>query len=187
MYTASDLRKGLKVELDGDPYVITDYEFNKPGKGQPVYRCKLKNLVSGSTLSKSFRQSDKIQEAQLEHRQVRFSYVDGERYVFMDDNYEELVVSADVLGDRRHFLVEDIEVEFLYHKGVVVEVTLPTFIQKEIVKTEPGFRGNTATNVLKAATVDGGYEIQVPLFVEQGDIVRIDTRTGEYVDRAPKK
>ncbi len=183
MYTASDLRKGLKLEIDEAPYVITDFEFNKPGKGQPVYRCKMKNLLNGSTLSKSFRQNDKIPAPDLAHKSLTFSYSDGDRYVFMNEAYEETVLGEDLLGDKKYFLIEEIEVEILYYKGRAVDVTLPTFVQKVIIETEPGHRGNTATNVLKPATVEGGYEIHVPLFVNQGETVRIDTRTGEYVDR----
>jgi len=187
MYNASDLRKGLKVEIDGSPYAITDFSFVKPGKGQALYNCKLKNLVNGSTLTKTYRSVDKIDEARLEQKTLQYSYQDGINYVFLDKNYEQILVSAEVLGDLRHFLVEDISVDVLYHNGKPIEITLPTFVEKEIVQTEPGARGNTATNVLKTARIEGGYEIQVPLFINQGDIVKIDTRTGKYADRVAKK
>jgi len=187
MYTASDLRKGLKVEIDGVPYLITEFNFVKPGKGQAVYNCKLKNLISGGTISRAYRSNDKIDEPRLEERKLRYSYPEGDHYVFMDENYEQVNISAEALGDNRHFLAEDMEVEVLFHNGRPIEITLPYFVEKRVIHTEPGVRGDTATNVLKPATVEGGYEISVPLFVNQGDVVRIDTRTGEYVDRVAKK
>lgn len=186
MFSASDLRKGLKVEIDGAPYVITDFSFMKPGKGQAIYNCKLKNMINGTTLSRSYRSNDKIDKPELEQMSLVYSYCDGEKYIFMDESYEQMEIPADVLGDSRYFLVEDISVDVLVFNSQPIEVTLPNFIEKEIIHTEPGARGNTATNVLKPATIEGGYEIQVPLFVNQGDVVRIDTRTGEYSDRVKK-
>jgi len=186
MYSASDLKKGLKVEIEGAPYVITEFNFMKPGKGQAIYNCKLKHMVNGNTLSKSYRSNDKIDKPELEEKNLQYSYFDNGDYVFMDDNYEQVSIGEDVLGNGKHFLVEDIAVGVLFHNGMPIEVTLPNFVEKTIVKTEPGARGNTATNVLKPATIEGGYELQVPLFVNEGDIARIDTRTGEYVDRVRK-
>lgn len=186
MFNASDLKKGLKVEIDGAPYVITNFQFVKPGKGQALYNCRLKHMLDGSTLSRTYRSNDKLAKPELSTRTFQYSYADGDSYVFMDENYEQVSFDASVLGDSRHFLVEDIEVEALYYKGQAVGLTLPTFIEKEIIETEPGARGDTATNVLKSAKIAGGYEIQVPLFINQGDLVRIDTRTGEYADRVSK-
>lgn len=186
MYSASDLRKGLKVEIEGAPYVITEFNFVKPGKGQAIYNCKLKHMVNGGTLSKAYRSNDKIDKPELVEKSLQYSYFDGAEYVFMDENYEQVSIYEDVLGDGRFFLVEDITVDVLFHNGVPIEVRLPNFVEKEIVHTEPGAKGNTATNVLKPATIEGGYELQVPLFVNQGDIARIDTRTGGYVDRVRK-
>lgn len=183
MYSASDLRKGLRIEIEGAPYIITDFNFVKPGKGPAIYNCRLKNMVSGATLNRSYRSNDTFTEPQLEERTMRFSYQDGDDYVFLDKNFEQLSVSAAVLGNNRFFLVEDLEVEILIHNGAPIGVELPTFVEKTIVKTEPGLRGDTATNVLKSATLEGGYQIQVPLFINQGDVIRIDTRTGSYGDR----
>ncbi len=183
MYGASDLRKGLKVEIDGAPYIITEFNFMKPGKGQAIYNCKMKNLITGGTLQRAYRSNDKIDQPRLANKHLQYSYQNGDQYVFMDENYEEVILSAEVLGVQKHFLVEDIEVDVLYHNDRPIEVVLPTFIEKEVVYTEPGARGDTATNVLKPATTDTGYEIHVPLFINQGDIVRIDTRTGEYAER----
>ena len=183
MYSASDLRKGLRVEIDGAPYIITDFTFVKPGKGASIYNCKMKNLITGGTLNRSYRSNDKLDEPKLEERKTRFSYIDGNNYVFIDKNYEQVNVGADVLGITRFFLVEDIEVDILIHNDRPIGVEMPTFIEKEIKETEPGFRGNTATNVTKPAKIEGGYELQVPLFINQGDVIKIDTRIGKYADR----
>lgn len=187
MYSASDLRKGLKVEVDGVPYIITEFNFMKPGKGQAVYNCRLKNMITGATLSKTYRSNDKIDTPQIGQKTLKYSYQEADHYVFMDDNYEQILISAEVLGESRFFLVEDISVDVLFHNDSPVEAVLPNFVDKEIIYTEPGARGNTSTNVQKPATLEGGYEIQVPLFVNQGDIIRIDTRTGKYADRASRK
>ncbi len=181
--TASDLRKGLRIEIDGAPYIVTEFSFLKPGKGASIYNCKLKHMVTGATLTRSYRSNDTFPEPNLEERTMRFSYVEGDQYVFMDKNYEQLNVGAEVLGDSRFFLVEEIEVTILVHNGEPIGVELPTFVEKEILETEPGVRGNTATNVMKPAKIAGGYELQVPLFINQGDIIKIDTRTGGYSDR----
>ena len=187
MYTVSDLRKGLKIEMEGQPYEITEFNFVKPGKGQAIYTCRLKHMVNGSTMVKVFRQVDKIDEPNLMIKSCAYSYQDGDHYVFLDENFEQIILNGAFLGDRRFLLSEDMHVEILIHNNAAVDITLPTFVEKEIVHTEPGARGNTATNVLKPAQIAGGYEIQVPLFVNQGDIAKIDTRTGKYVDRVSKK
>jgi len=186
MYTASDLRKGLKIEIDGQPWMITEFSFLKPGKGQAIYNCKLKNMITGTTMNKSYRSNDKFDKPQLDVKTVQYSYQEGDKYIFMDENYEQVELSAETLGDSRFFLVEDIEVEILFFNDMPIEVTLPTFVEKEIIYTEPGARGDTATNVQKPAKIEGEYEIQVPLFINQGDIVKIDTRTGQYADRVAK-
>ncbi|MBM4142755.1 MAG: elongation factor P [Lentisphaerae bacterium] len=183
MYSASDLRKGLRIELEGVPYLITEFQFNKPGKGQALYVCRLKNLLTGGTHARTFRAVDKIGEPRLETKKLRYSYQDATGYVFLDANYEHATMSAEALGDQRFFLTEDAEVEVLYFNGEPIDITLPTFVEKTIVETEPGARGNTATNVLKPAKIEGGYEIQVPLFINTGDVAVIDTRTGAYVQR----
>ena len=188
MYNASDLRKGLKIEIDGIPFEVTDYTFFKPGKGQAMYKCRIKNLLSHSTQDKTFREVDKIDTPNLEHRVVHYSYADGDHFVFADPkNFEEFNLSADTLGEKQHFLVDDIEVTLLFHNGRVIDVQMPYFVEKQIVDTEPGVRGDTATNVTKPAKTNTGYEIRVPLFINQGDWVRLDTRTGGYVDRVSKK
>ncbi len=187
MYNSSDLRKGLKVLVDDYPWVITDFEFCKPGKGTALYRCKMKNMITGSTMDRTFRPVDKIDKPDLEERDTVYSYADGDFFVFSDvDTFEEIHVAKDVLGDNVYFLIENSECHILFFNGNPIEVTLPTFIEKVIAETEPGARGDTATNVTKPAKIDNGYEIQVPLFINQGDTVRIDTRTGAYADRVSK-
>jgi elongation factor P len=184
MYTSSDLRKGLKIMIDDQPWIITEFDFAKPGKGQAIYNCKLKNMLNGSTMSRSYRSGDRFEKPELENINVNFSYEDGNNYVFTDENYEEVRVSADVLGESRFFLIDNMECEALLFRGSAIEVTLPNFVERAIVKCDPGVRGNTASGkVTKPATLEGGYELAVPLFVNEGDIIRVDTRTGEYTDR----
>ncbi|MDA1043651.1 MAG: elongation factor P [Verrucomicrobia bacterium] len=186
MYTASDLRKGLKVEIDGDPYIITDFNFTKPGKGQAIYACKMKNMITGATLTKSYRSVEKVGKPQLSEKKFEFSYLDVNGYVFMDEDYEQVTISAEFLGQNRYFLNEGMQVDVLFFNDRAVDITLPNFVEKEIIYTEPGAKGNTATNVMKPGKIEGDFELQIPLFVNQGDIVKIDTRTGTYADRVSK-
>lgn len=183
MFSASDLRKGLKIEVDGHPYVITEYNFVKPGKGQSIYTCRIKSMIDGSTQVKQYRSNEKLDKPQLEEKKLVYSYKDGDNYVFMDESYEQVLLSEKVLGDQRFFLKEEIEVTVLFHNGNAIGIELPIFVERKIIFTEPGARGNTATNVLKPATIEGGYVIQVPLFVNEDEMIRIDTRTGEYSER----
>ncbi|NKB23065.1 MAG: elongation factor P [Kiritimatiellae bacterium] len=184
MYNASDLRKGLKIEIDGDPCEVVEFQFVKPGKGQALYRCRIKNLITGSSVEKTYRSVDKIDKANLMEKDMIYSYPDGNHFVFIDPKtYDQIEVNAEILNDQRYFLVEDIECKILFHNDRPISVTLPNFIEKKITETEPGARGDTATNVLKPAKIDNGYEIHVPIFINQGDRVRIDTRTGKYAER----
>ncbi len=187
MYSASDLRKGLKVEVDGDPWVITEFEFCKPGKGTALYRCKLKNMITGSTMDRTYRPSDRIDKPNLSEHEMYYSYPEGDFFVFSDaETYEEHRISRDFLGDQAYFLIENALCNVLMFNDKPIEVVLPVFIEKVIVETEPGARGDTATNVTKPAKIDNGYQINVPIFVNQGDLVRIDTRTGQYAERVKK-
>ena len=187
MYSASDLKKGLKIEIDGDPCVITHFEFSKPGKGQALYRCKIKNLISGNQFDKTFRSVDKIKRCSLMSRDYTFSYIDGDDYVFSNnETYEEERLNDEILGDLKNFIVDDMEVEILFHNDRALDITLPNFVEMVIAETEPGARGDTATNVMKPAKLENGYELQVPIFINEGDTIRIDTRTGAYSDRVAK-
>jgi elongation factor P len=188
MYSASDLRKGLKIEMDGVPFDIVEYEFYRPGKGQAMYKCRIRNLLNGNVTDKTFREVDAIGEPNLEEREMQYSYNDGEHFVFLENRtYEQITLSPDVLGDQKYFLNEDMTVKVLFHNDRPIVVNLPSYVEKKIVSTEPGARGDTATNVTKAAKIDTGYEIRVPLFINEGDLVRIDTRTGAYSERVTKK
>ena len=182
----SNLKKGIKLKIDGQPFAVTDFSFTKPGKGQAVYRCKIKNMITGSTSDKVYRSGDKFEKADLGSKDLVYSYVDGEEFVFMDDDYNQLYLPATVIGDAKYFLIEDMQCEILFFEDSPIEVTLPNFVEKEIIKTEPGVRGDTATNVTKPAEIDTGYEVQVPIFINEGDVIKIDTRTGDYSERVSK-
>lgn len=186
-YTASDLRKGLKIELEGIPYEVTEFQFVKPGKGQAMYKCRIKNMIAGNTMEKTFRAVDKIDTPNIVARTLAYSYQDGANFIFMDNRtFDQIELHESILGNQRYFLLEDLECEVLFHNNRAITVTLPPFVVKSIVQTEPGARGDTATNVLKPAKIDTGYEIGVPLFINKGDHIRIDTRTGKYVERVNK-
>lgn len=186
MLDVSDLRKGAKIQLDdGQPWLVTEFDFSKPGKGQAIYNCKLKNMLTGTTMSKSFRSNDKFEKPELIQKQVRFSYENSGQYVFQDENFEELVISEAVLGRNKYFLMDDMPVDALFFNDKVIDLELPNLVERTVIKCDVGAKGNTAAGkVTKPATVEGGYELAVPLFINEGDVIRIDTRTGEYNDRA---
>jgi elongation factor P len=186
--SASDLRKGLKILWEGIPYEITDFQFVKPGKGSAMYKCRLRNMLVGNTLDKTFREVDRMEKPDLEDRELAFSYQDATHFVFSDpDTFEEVSIEADTLGRNKFLLTDNMHVNILFFNGKAVEVTLPVFVEKQVMETEPGYKGNTATNTYKPAKLDGGYELGVPLFINQGDWIRVDTRNGEYSDRISKK
>jgi elongation factor P len=186
-YTVADLRKGLKIQIEGVPFLITEFTFMKPGKGQAVYTCRLKNLLNGTSRNGVYRSNESFDAPDIQEKTAIFSYIDGDRFVFSDSNFEELFIPEDVIGDKKYFLIPDMEVQLVFFNGRAIEVSLPNFVIKKVTYTENGVRGDTSTNVQKPATVEGGYEIRVPLFVNQDDMVKIDTRTGEYVDRVTQK
>ncbi len=184
MLSASDLRKGLKVQIDGNPYVVTEFQFSKPGKGQALYRCKMKNMISGNQLVKTYRSNDKFEKADLEEKKMQYLYNQGDEYHFMDtENYEQLFLNSEQLGDNRSFLIDNMEVEVLFYDNNPIDITLPMFVNLEVTKADPWAKGDTSGNDTKPVTVETGYELQVPPFVEEGDKIQIDTRTGDYVTR----
>jgi elongation factor P len=184
MYTASDLRKNLKIEIDGEPYVITDFEFSKPGKGQSLYRCRLKNMVTGNAFDKTYRSNDKFKKAPLEERTMQYLYSQGEEYHFMDNkSYDQIVIMADQLGDDTQFMTDNMDVEVLMFNDNPIGVTLPNFVTLEVTRADPWAKGDTSGTDTKPVTVETGYELQVPPFVEEGDKIQIDTRTGNYITR----
>ena len=187
MYESSDLRKGLKIEIDGDPYVVAQFDFVKPGKGQALYKCRLKNMVTGAQFDKTYRSGEKINKADLEEIKMEYLYFDGEAYCFMNSsNYEQEFLTADQLGDAKDLLKDNTECDVLMFDGRPIGVTLPIFMELEVTKADPWIKGDTASGDSKPATLETGYQLKVPPFVEEGEILKIDTRTGEYVERVKK-
>ena len=184
MYEASDLRKGLKISIDGDPYVVVQFDFVKPGKGQALYKCRLKNMVTGNQFEKTYRSGDKFEPASLEEIQMEYLYADIDNYCFMNStNYEQEFLSKDQIGDALSLLKENTVCDVLLFDGKPIGVTLPIFMELRVVKADPWVKGDTASGDTKPATVETGYELQVPPFIEEGELIRIDTRTGNYVER----
>jgi len=184
MYESSDLRKGLKIEIDGDPYIITQFSFVKPGKGQALYKCKLKNMVTGNQFERTYRSGDKFNEANLEEQEMEYLYHDGTTYCFMNTaNYEQVLMTEDQVGDSRNFLKDNTVCNVLLFDGKPIGLTLPNFVDLRVVEAEPWAKGDTAAGSTKPATLETGYVLQVPPFINEGEMLRIDTRTGEYVER----
>jgi elongation factor P len=184
MYESSDLRKGLKIEIDGEPYVITQFEFVKPGKGQALYKCKLKNMVTGSQFDKTYRSGEKFNEANLEEVEMEYLYYDGSAYCFMNTtNYNQDLLTEDQLGDAKDLLKENTVCNVLMFEGKAIGVSLPNFVELRVTEAEPWAKGDTAAGSTKPATLETGHVLQVPPFVNEGEKIRIDTRTGQYVER----
>ncbi|MGD9973684.1 MAG: elongation factor P [Desulfatirhabdiaceae bacterium] len=184
MYDSSDLRKGLKIEIDGDPYIVVQFEFVKPGKGQALYKCRLKNMVTGAQFERTYRSGEKFNEAQLEEHEMEYLYADGDRYCFMNTStYDQDFLTAEQVGECIHFLKENTVCNILLFQERAIGVTLPIFMELKIVKADPWAKGDTASGDSKPATLETGYVLQVPPFVEEGEVIRIDTRTGQYVER----
>lgn len=182
--TAGELRKGVKLEIDGEPYLITDFEFTKPGKGQALYRCRLKNMITGIQFDRTYRSGDKFNTADLEEQEMQYLYNDGASYHFMNmASYEQIEMTNEAVGDAANFLSENLLVSVLLFDGRPIGLTVPNFVDLQIVSSAPGIKGDTASGATKPATLSTGHVIQVPLFVEEGETVRIDTRTGQYVER----
>ena len=183
--STAEFRKGLKIELEGEPYIITDFLHVKPGKGGAFIRTKLKSLVTGNVIDRTFRSGEKVQTPELEEKTMQYLYHEGDTYHFMDSGtYEQFTLSGKLLGEDSNFLQENVEVEILFHNGQPIGVELPLFVELRIVQTEPGVKGDTASGGTKPATVETGAVIQVPLFLNEGDVIKVDTRTGEYIERA---
>lgn len=185
MISVNDFRTGATIELDGSAYQVVEFQHVKPGKGAAFVRAKLKNVQTGSTVEKTFRGGEKVPKAHLDRREMQYLYNDGEGYVFMDnENYEQTTLSADQIGDGVKWLLENMNIAVLLFKENIIGVDLPNFVELKVVDTEPGVKGDTATGATKKATLETGAVVHVPLFVNTGDVLRIDTRTGEYMERA---
>ena len=185
MITAGDFRNGVTFDDGGNVFQIIEFQHVKPGKGAAFVRTKIRNVISGSVTERTFNPTDKFPTAFIERKDMTYSYNDGDLYYFMDnETYESVPINADVLGEAFKFVKENMEVKVLSYKGNVFGVEPPNFVELEVVKTEPGVRGNTATNVTKPAVLETGAEIKVPIFIDEGDVINVDTRTGEYMSRA---
>lgn len=187
MYESGDLKKGLKIEIDGDPYVIVGFEFVKPGKGQALYKCKLKNMITGTQFDRTYRSGEKFNPANLEEQEMEYLYSDGQQYCFMNSStYDQVFLGREQIGDDINFLKENTVCNVLLFNGNPIAVSLPNFIELKIEKSDPWVKGDTASGSNKPATLETGYELQVPPFIEEGETIRIDTRSGEYVERVKK-
>lgn len=184
MYSAGDLRKGLKIQIDKEPYIVIEFQFSKPGKGQALYRCKLKNMITGVIVDRTYRSGDSFQPAALQERRMQYLYHQEREFCFMDmENYDQAFLSADQVGDAKDFMTDNLEVEILFFEDRPIGITLPNFVDLTVTKADPWVKGDSAAGDSKPVTVETGYVLRVPPFVQEGDKITIDTRTGEYVTR----
>ena len=184
MVTAGDFKNGVTVEIDGNIYQILEFQHVKPGKGAAFVRTKLKNIISGGVVEKTFRPTEKFPKAHIDRKDMQYLYRDGDLFNFMDvETYDQIALNEDVVGDSLKFVKENEVVKICSHNGNVFSVEPPLFVELAITETEPGFKGDTAQGATKPATVETGAIVMVPLFVEQGDVLKIDTRSGEYLSR----
>ena len=183
--TAGDFRNGKTFEMEGKVYQVVEFQHVKPGKGAAFVRTKMRNVITGGVTETSFNPTAKFEEATIDRRDMAYTYSDGDLYHFMDqETYDDVPLNKELLGDAFRFVTENTVCKVLSYKGSVFGIECPNFMDLEVIKTEPGLAGNTATNTLKPATVETGAEVKVPLFINEGDKVQIDTRTGEYIGRA---
>lgn len=185
MISTADFKNGLNIFVDGEPYQIIWFQNHKPGKGGAVMRTKMRHLKKGGIIDRTFKSGEKFDTVDVERRKKQYLYKDGEAFVFMDmETYDQIHVQKETLGDSYKFLTENLEVSAIYMEGQLAGIELPLSVVLKVTSTEPGSRGNTVQNVLKPATTETGAVVEVPLFVEEGEKIRVDTRTGEYVERA---
>jgi elongation factor P len=184
MYSASDLKKNLKIQIDGDPYVITEFEFSKPGKGQALYRCKLKNMINGTQFERTYRSVDSFEPAKLEEKKMQYLYQEENKYCFMDnETYEQVYLTEDQMEDASKYLIDNLEVEILFFGTRPIGITVPNFVDLLVTKADPWAKGDSVTGKTKPVVVETGATVQVPPFVVEGEKIRVDTRTGEYLTR----
>lgn len=187
MASTADFRNGFTFSEGNDLWSIIEFHHVKPGKGGAFVRTKLRNVRTKQVIERTYRSGEKVDEVRLERRPFEYLYLEGEFYVFMStETYEQVRIDSDMLGDAVHYMKDNLPVAILFHEETPIEVEVPLFVELEVTSTEPGMRGNTAQNATKPAVLETGYEAQVPLFIESGNVVRIDTRTGEYMDRVTK-
>jgi elongation factor P len=184
MYTVADLRKGLKITLDGDPYIVIAFEFAKPGKGQALYRTKMRNMINGTILDRTYRSGETFEPANLEERTMEYLYKEENAYHFMDNrSYEQIIISEEALGDAKNYLIDNLQVDVLLFREKPIGVNLPNFVNLRVTNTDPWAKGDTSGSDSKPATVETGYVLRVPPFIEEGELITIDTRTGDYSTR----
>jgi elongation factor P len=184
MYSTAEFKKGLKIELDGVPYLIVDFQHVKPGKGGAFVRTKLKSLLTGRVLDQTFRSGEKVKRPDLMEREMQYLYRQGDSFCMMDnETYEQIMLSADQMAEARLYVTENLNVKILFFNQQPVAVEVPLFVELEVAQTEPGVKGDTAAGGTKPATLESGVTLQVPLFINEGDRVKVDTRTGTYIER----
>ena len=184
MLESGDLKKGVKIEIDGEPYILVQFEFVKPGKGQALYKCKLKNMVTGAQFDRTFRSGEKFKQPDLEEQEMEYLYAEGDQFCFMNmTTYVQEYLTEEQLGDAKAFLKENTVCNILLFEGRPIGISLPIFINLKVEETEPWAKGDTASGDSKPATLETGYVLQVPPFIEKGELLKIDTRTGAYVER----
>jgi elongation factor P len=184
MYSASDLKKGLRIKIDNEPYIVTEFNFVKPGKGQALYRCKLRNMISGAQFERTFRSADTFEPADLRQKKMQYLYQEQGKYCFMDiESYEQVFLSEDHVGEAKNFLIDNLEVEILFFEDKPLEVSLPNFVDLFVTRADPWAKGDSVSGKTKPVTLQTGYQIQVPPFIEEGEKIRVDTRSGEYLTR----
>ncbi len=180
----SQFKNGLKIELDGSPFTITYFQHVKPGKGGAFVRTKVKNLLNGRTIERTFRSGEKVEEADIEEKSMQYLYHDGENLVFMDQTtFDQIPIPPKVIGDQIEFMLENMSVDILFWRGNPVNVQLPNYIEAKVTQSDPGVKGDTSSGATKPATLECGATINVPLFIKEGDVLRVDTRTREYSER----
>jgi elongation factor P len=184
MIDVNELRKGVTFELDGELYQVLDYQHHKPGRGKAIIRTTIRNLRTGVSVDKNFTSGDRVQDVRLDHHTVQYLYSDGDLYYFMDTKtYEQPSLSVEILGEAVNYLTDGLTLELSTYEGEPIDIELPITVELEVVEALPGFAGDTATGATKEVTLETGLKVQVPLFVEKGDRVRVDTRTGDYLTR----
>ena len=184
MLESGDLKKGVKIEIDGEPYILVQFEFVKPGKGQALYKCKLKNMVTGAQFDRTFRSGEKFKQPDLEEQEMEYLYAEGDQFCFMNmTTYVQEFLTKEQLGEAKDFLKENTTCNILLFEGRPIGISLPIFINLKVEETEPWAKGDTASGDSKPATLETGYVLQVPPFIEKGELLKIDTRSGAYVER----
>jgi len=185
MISVNDFKTGVTIELEGQAYQVVEFQHVKPGKGAAFVRAKLKNVKTGGSIERTFRGGEKVPKAHLDRREMQYLYNDGSGFVFMDtENFEQMTINPDQMGDGSKWLLENMNIQVLFFQNNIIGIELPNFVEMVVTETEPGVKGDTATGATKLATLETGATVKVPLFINTGDKLRIDTRIGEYLDRA---